>query len=242
MRRMNSPLAPCIYVVDDDTELRALLQGYLGKQGLDVLALASADELLRRLPRRRPDLVVMDLMMPGTTGLEALRKLRAEGDDLPLILLTARSDDVDRIVGLELGADDYLGKPFNPRELLARIQAVLRRRGTAPAGAPQAGGGSLRFGAYELDLATRTLSSEGRCVRLSTGEFALLRSFAAHPYKPLSRERLLELAHGADAELQERAIDVQVLRLRRLIEADPQNPTIIQTVRGVGYIFVPRTE
>ncbi|MDR3415517.1 MAG: response regulator [Nevskia sp.] len=230
--------SPLIFVVDDDAELRGMLQQYLGRQGLEVVGLPSADDLLRRLPRRRPDLVVLDLMMPGTGGLEALRKLRADSDDIPLILLTARSDDVDRIIGLEMGADDYLGKPFNPRELLARIQAVLRRRPVAQHGSPR-NGEAVRVGDYVLNLQARTLQKEGAHLRLTSGEFALISALAAHPMKPLSRERLIDLTRGGGTELSERSVDVQVLRLRKLIERDPENPVIIQTVRGVGYVFVP---
>jgi len=228
-----------LFVVDDDAELCGMLQQYLGKLGFEVVAMASADELLRRLPRRRPHLVVLDLMMPGTGGLEALRKLRADGDDLPLILLTARGDEIDRILGLEMGADDYLAKPFNPRELLARIHAVLRRRQPPSGGAPRAGA-AMRVGAYWLDPQTRTLQGDGAPLRLSSGEFALLGALVAHPLKTLSRERLIDLTRGGGHELSERAVDVQVLRLRKLIERDPENPVLIQTVRGVGYVFVPQ--
>lgn len=227
-----------LFVVDDDADLRGMLQQYLGRHGFEVVAMPTADELLRRLPRRRPDLVVLDLMMPGTSGLQALRKLRADGDDLPLILLTARGDDIDRIIGLEMGADDYLAKPFNPRELLARIQTVLRRRQPPAGGAPRAGP-ALRLGDHLLDLQSRTLQGAGAPIRLSSGEFALISALAAHPLKPLSRERLIDMTRGGGAELSERSVDVQILRLRKLIERDPENPLLIQTVRGIGYVFVP---
>ncbi len=230
---------PLVYVVDDDAELRRLLDTYLNRNGLDVVGAADADELLRRLPRRRADLVVMDLMMPGTDGLAALRRLRADGDDVPVILLTGRDEDVDRIVGLEMGADDYLGKPFNPRELLARIQAVMRRRGGVPAGTPVIDGTPLAIGSALLDPTRRTLVRGGETVALSTADFALLSVFVAHAGRPLSRDRLLELTRGGDADLTERAIDVRVLRLRRLIEDDRQLPRLIQTVRGIGYVYVP---
>lgn len=227
-----------LFVVDDDADLRNMLQQYLGRQGFEVVGMPSADELLRRLPRRRPDLVVLDLMMPGTSGLEALRKLRADGDEVPLILLTARGDDIDRILGLEMGADDYLAKPFNPRELLARIHTVLRRQQPAASGAPKAGE-ALRVGDYLLDLQCRTLQGSGAPIRLSSGEFALISALAAHPLKPLSRERLIDMTRGGGAELSERSVDVQIARLRKLVERDPENPVLIQTVRGIGYVFVP---
>jgi two-component system, OmpR family, phosphate regulon response regulator OmpR len=230
-----------ILIVDDDAELRDLLRDYLVRQGIEVSVLHDAATLERRLERERPDLIVLDLMMPGVDGLTALRKLRAAGDDIPVIMLTARADDVDRIVGLELGADDYLGKPFNPRELLARVQAVLRRRRTVPSAAPEQRE-PFAFGRFVLDFESRTLTMDGRPLTLSGSEFALLKIFINHPMRTLTRERLLELLHGPEYDGTDRGIDVQVWRLRRILETDPSAPRFVQTVRGRGYVFVPNGE
>jgi DNA-binding response OmpR family regulator len=229
---------PLLYVVDDDAEICRLIQQHLGKHDFEVIGLPTADEMLRRLARRRPALTILDVMMPGTGGLEALRKLREDGDDLPLILLTARSAEQDRIVGLDLGADDYLAKPFSVGELLSRVRAVLRRRTIPPTAAPEPGK-AIRIGNFVLDPLTRTLSRDGKAIDLMLSDFVLLHMLASHPLKPLSRDRLLEMTgtHGADKL--ERSIDAQIVRLRRLIEADPRRPKILQTVRGVGYVFVP---
>lgn len=232
-----------IWVVDDDPELRSLLATYLGDQGYRVRTLADGAQLQARLQGQlggeRPDLLVLDLMLPGDDGLTLLRRLRDGGDDLPVLMLTARADGVDRIIGLEQGADDYLAKPFLPRELTARIEAVLRRRGRSPSGAPLAAGERVRFGALELDLASRSLERDGQPLVITSGEFALLASFVQHPHRPLSRERLIELARGPDSDTDSRSMDVQVSRLRRLIEPDPARPRYVQTVWGYGYVFVP---
>lgn len=230
---------PLIWVIDDDAELRKLLEQYLATQGFEVRALADARDIERRLQRQRPDLLVLDIMMPGVDGLEACRRIRAAGDDVPIIMLTARNEPLHRVVGIETGADDYLGKPFLPRELTARINAVLRRRSDAPPGAPLADGDEVSFGEFRLDLGTRTLWRGSRQVELTSGEFALLAALARHPHKPLSRERLMELARGRGAESFERSIDVQISRLRKTIESDPGTPRLIQTVWGFGYVFVP---
>jgi two-component system phosphate regulon response regulator OmpR len=227
-----------IYLVDDDAEASALLRQYLVGQGFDVLCLAGAEELLQRLKRQRPDLVVLDLMMPGIDGREALRTLREAGDDLPLILLTALCDEEERIAGLDLGADDYLGKPFNPRELVSRIHAVLRRRKPPRHSLPEAGA-CIAIGAYILDPQRCKLFLDGNPVGLSPGDFAILRALVSNPYKPMSRDRLLEMTGQQSSERLGRTIDVQIVRLRRLIEPDVNNPTLLQTVRGVGYMFVP---
>jgi two-component system phosphate regulon response regulator OmpR len=228
-----------IWVVDDDPELRRMLATYLGDQGYDVRCLADGAQLTARLESQRPDLVVLDLMLPGDDGLSLLRRLRDAADDLPVLMLTARADAVDRIIGLEQGADDYLAKPFLPRELTARIEAVLRRRATLPSGTPQAGGETVRFGDNEFDPAARTLVRSGEPVVITSGEFALLAAFVQHPQRPLSRERLIELARGPTSETDSRSMDVQVSRLRRLIEPDPARPRYVQTVWGYGYVFVP---
>jgi two-component system phosphate regulon response regulator OmpR len=228
-----------VWVVDDDPELRRMLATYLGEQGYDVRCLVDGAQLLARLEGQRPDLVVLDLMLPGDDGLTVLRRLRDGGDDLPVVMLTARADGVDRIIGLEQGADDYLAKPFLPRELTARIEAVLRRRGSLAGAAPRPEGERVGFGANELDLATRTLLRDGVPVTITSGEFALLAAFVQHPHRPLSRERLIELARGPASETDSRSMDVQVSRLRRLIEPDPARPRYVQTVWGYGYVFVP---
>jgi len=229
-----------ILVVDDDLRLRDLLSRYLSEQGFEALTVSDARALDQALERNHIDVVVLDLMLPGEDGLSICRRLRGGGSDIGIVMLTAKGDDIDRIVGLELGADDYLSKPFNPRELVARINAVLRRRSPArPPGAPSPVEQKLTFGACMLDLATRTLMRDGQAIALTTGEFALLRVLVEHPRKPLSREKLMELARGREHEAFDRAIDVQVSRLRKLIEKQPSQPRIIQTVWGFGYVFVP---
>jgi two-component system phosphate regulon response regulator OmpR len=165
--------------------------------------------------------------------------LRDAGDDLPVVMLTARGDGVDRIIGLEQGADDYLAKPFLPRELSARIEAVLRRRSSIPAGTPLAEGGDVMFGENQFDLSARTLIRDGTPVVITSGEFSLLAAFVQHPHRPLSRERLIELARGPGSDTDSRSMDVQVSRVRKLVEPDPARPRYIQTVWGYGYVFVP---
>jgi two-component system phosphate regulon response regulator OmpR len=231
---------PKILVVDDDARLRDLLRRYLGENGFAVYVAEGGAALDRLWQRERYDLLILDLMMPGEDGLSILRRLRGEKDETPIILLTAKGEDVDRIVGLEMGADDYLPKPFNPRELLARIHAVLRRRPTPDApGAPTREDATVAFGDFELDLGTRTLRRHGQQVPLTTGEFAVLKAFARHPRVPLSRDKLMEMARGREYEAFDRSLDVQVSRLRKLIEPDPAKPRYIQTVWGLGYVFVP---
>jgi two-component system, OmpR family, phosphate regulon response regulator OmpR len=233
-----------ILIVDDDQRHRDLLVKYLGKEGYDVKAVADAPTMDKQLARDRYDLLVLDLMLPGEDGLSICRRLRA-GDTSnrssapAIIMLTAKGDDVDRIVGLEMGADDYLPKPFNPRELLARIVAVLRRRVPAgPPGAP-AEGGTYQFGEFSLNLATRSLARAGRPVALTTGEFSVLKVLVQHPRQPLSRDKLMELARGREYEVFDRSIDVQISRLRKIVEDDASHPKHIQTVWGFGYVFVP---
>ncbi|MBI4743031.1 MAG: response regulator [Betaproteobacteria bacterium] len=227
-----------ILLVDDDAELRQLLATYLARHGFDALLLPDTRQLDAYLQRFSPHLVVLDLMLPGEDGLAACRRLRARGELLPIIMLTARDDPVDRVVGLEMGADDYVGKPFDPRELVARIEAVLRR-GVRPHAAPDPQGGTVRFGAWTLDRGARLLSREGEAVALTSGEFALLNALIANAGRPMKRERLLELTRGDESESFDRAIDVQIHRLRRLIEPDLAHPRYLQTVWGVGYVFVP---
>src|SRR3990167_819474 len=232
-----------ILVVDDDMRLRDLLRRYLAEQGFNVVTAENAQAMNKLWLRERYDLLVLDLMLPGEDGLSICRRLRGSKDALPIIMLTAKGEDVDRIVGLEMGADDYLPKPFNPRELVARINAVLRRReAPLPPGAPSAADESVAFGNMSVDLATRTLVKDGTPISLTTGEFALLKVLATHPRVPLSRDKLMELARGREYEVFDRSIDVQVSRLRKMIEKDPAHPTHIQTVWGFGYVFVPDGE
>jgi two-component system, OmpR family, phosphate regulon response regulator OmpR len=229
-----------VLVVDDDLRLRDLLHRYLTEQGFTVHTAPDAAAMDRVLNRELFDLLVLDLMLPGEDGLAICRRLRGAGNLVPIIMLTAKGDEVDRIVGLEMGADDYLPKPFNPRELVARIHAVLRRRQPAPPpGAPEKSEATITFGAFSLDLGTRTLMHGADEVPLTTGEFALLKVLATHPRTPLSRDKLMELARGREFEAFDRSIDVQISRLRRLIEPDPARPAYIQTVWGFGYVFVP---
>ncbi|WP_010313494.1 response regulator [Synechococcus sp. CB0205] len=228
-----------IWVVDDDAEQRRLVGTYLTDQGYDVRCLSSGEQLMVRLESQRPDLVVLDVMLPGEDGLTLLRRLRDGGDDLPVVMLTAKGDGIDRIIGLEQGADDYLGKPFLPRELTARIEAVLRRRVALPAGTPLAEGQLVEFGENRLDLANRSLERNAQPVVITSGEFSLLTAFVQHPHRPLSRERLIELARGPESETDSRSMDVQVSRVRKLVEPDPTRPRYLQTVWGYGYVFVP---
>jgi two-component system phosphate regulon response regulator OmpR len=186
--------------------------------------------------------MVLDLMLPGEDGLSICRRLRQMGNELPIIMLTAKGDEVDRIIGLEMGADDYLPKPFNPRELLARAKAVLRRRNSEAPGAPSKDVQVIEFGEYKLNLATREMTAGTTPLTLTSGEFAVLKSLVTHPREPLSRDKLMNLARGRDYSALERSIDVQVSRLRRMLEKDPANPRYIQTVWGLGYVFVPDGE
>jgi two-component system phosphate regulon response regulator OmpR len=234
-----NPPPPKILVVDDDVRLRDLLSRYLTEQGFQVTTLADASLIDRKLQRDPPHLVVLDLMLPGEDGLAVCRRLRGAGEMVPIIMLTAKGEDVDRIVGLEMGADDYLPKPFNPRELVARIHAVLRRQTERLAPGAPTPSGKIAFGPFVLDPAARTLGDDTRTIHLTTGEFSLISVFAQHPRQPLAREKLMFLARGRDHDLFDRAIDVQVSRLRKLIEPDPANPRYIQTVWGFGYVFMP---
>jgi len=191
------------------------------------------------MERENFHLIVLDLMLPGEDGLSICRRLRQQGSTIPIVMLTAKGDEVDRIIGLELGADDYLPKPFNPRELLARIKAVMRRQIQDVPGAPAQQEAEISFGEFSLDLATREMYHGNEAIALTSGEFAVLKVLVTHPREPLSRDKLMNLARGRDYSALERSIDVQVSRLRRLIEKDPANPRYIQTVWGLGYVFVP---
>ena len=229
-----------VLVVDDDLRLRDLLKRYLSEQGFAVDTVPDAPAMDRQMTRVRYDLVVLDLMLPGEDGLAACRRLRAAGEKVAIVMLTAKGDDVDRITGLETGADDYLAKPFNPRELVARINAVLRRHEPpATPGSPTPFGDRVGFGPFSLELSTRSLTRDGSRVPITTGEFALLKVLAQNPRQPMSRDKLMELARGRALDSSDRSIDVQVSRLRRLLGEDPQAPRFIQTVWGFGYVFVP---
>jgi two-component system, OmpR family, phosphate regulon response regulator OmpR len=236
---MNKPYH--LFVVEDDASLRDMLSTYLEKQGLVVTSMASAEELLRRIHRLRPDLIVLDVGLPGMSGLDACVKLRADGDRVPIILLTARSEEVDRIVGLEMGADDYLGKPFSARELLARVRALMRRAITIP-GAPLDERAPVRVGEFVFLPAARSLQRGAEVRVLNTVEYALLAELVANPGIPISRERLLAVSHTRGESFLLRTVDTAVMRLRRLLEPDPARPRYIQTVRGHGYMFVPHVE
>lgn len=227
-------------VVDDDPRLRDLLRRYLTEQGFNVLTAEDAREMNKILQREHIDMLVLDLMLPGEDGLSICRRLRANLDLTPIIMLTAKAEEIDRIIGLEMGADDYLSKPFNPRELLARINAVLRRRSSEEhPGAPGQDNESISFGPYTLNLATRSLMRDQQIVAITTGEFSVLKVFARHPKIPLSRDKLMELARGREYEAFDRSLDVQISRLRKLLEINPAKPSFIQTVWGMGYVFVP---
>ncbi len=240
---------PHILVVDDDREIRDLVSRFLSQHGLRVSTAADGREMVTALEGGAIDLIVLDVMMPGDDGLTLTRNLRANRQtshrDVPIIMLTAMGEETDRIVGLEMGADDYLAKPFNPRELLARIKAVLRRFEALPKA--QAEGheerGKLCFAGWCLNVHTRTLTGpDGASVTISGGEYELLHAFVTHPGRVLNRDQLLDMARGREAQPFDRAIDVQVSRLRKKIEPDPQNPALIKTVRGGGYMFTPKVE
>ena len=231
-----------ILIVDDDIRMRELLQRYLTEQGFSVTCVADGLEMDKHLTYEHADLLVLDLMLPGEDGLAICRRLRGAGSSLPIIMLTARGDEVDRIIGLEMGADDYLPKPFNPRELLARINAIMRRQINAPPSSPVADAENYSFGEFVFNQANRSLHKAGENITITSGEFALLKVFVDHPRQPLSRERLMQLARGRDLDVFDRSIDVQISRLRRLIETNPAKPRYLQTMWGFGYVFVPDGE
>lgn len=228
-----------ILVIDDEPDLRALLQRYLTQQGFEVRTLPDASQVDRMLQRESFDVLILDIMMRGEDGLSVCQRLRAQRETIPILMLTARGDPVDRILGREAGADDYLPKPFNPRELLACINALLRRQHLLGQHLRADDVPPVQFGPLVFDPAQRRLLREGEPIDLTSGELGLLRALALHAGRPLSRERLVELARGRNAEVTDRSIDVQVVRLRRVIEADPAKPKYLQTVRGVGYVLIP---
>lgn len=224
-----------VLVVDDDAELRMLLQRYLTGNGYEVRTAPDASGIDRLLNRERYDLMVLDLMMPGEDGLAACRRLRADGEDIPIIILTAKGDPIDRIIGIEMGADDYLAKPFEPRELVARIGAILKR--ISHPGPRNATDEPITFGPYVLNVFAMSLTRDGEPVTLSSREFALLSVLASHRGRPVSRARIIDHAFGRDAEVTDRAVDVQVTRLRKSMGEDTANPAWIKTVWGVGYML-----
>lgn len=228
-----------ILVVDDDLRLRSLLERYLSEEGLQVRSVANAEQMDRLLSRENFHLLVLDLMMQGEDGLTICRRLRQASNQMPILMLTGKGDEIDRIVGLEVGADDYLTKPFNPRELLARIRAILRRQTIAILGAPTNEAVVLTFGPWRLNLGTREMFHEDKPLPLTSGEFGVLKVLVTNAREPMSRDKLMNMARGREYSAMERSIDVQISRLRRLIEKDPSKPRYIQTVWGLGYVFVP---
>jgi len=227
---------PRLLVVDDDAELRELAEAYLSQQGFDVAAVADAMAMDARLADEKFDLLILDLMLPGEDGLSIAKRLKGR-IDIPIIMVSAQGEDVDRIIGLEVGADDYIAKPFNPRELLARIRAVLRRAKARPSTGERAD--VIRFGDFELDLGAHRLTRRGEIVSLTSGEFDLLAILARHPNKVLDRDRILDLLTGAERSPFDRSIDVRVTRLRGKLERDPSKPVYIKTIWGKGYLFSP---
>jgi two-component system phosphate regulon response regulator OmpR len=227
---------PRILVVDDDPALRDLLCAYLTDTGFVVDLAGDGEEMRRAMGQAMPDAIVLDLMLPNEDGLVLTRELRTRSN-LPILMLSARGEEIDRVVGLELGADDYLAKPFSPRELLARLRALLRRaQGSALVAEPE----GLRFGPYRLDQATRRLLEGHTDLGLSGAEYDLIKVFIERPNRVLSRDLLLDLLKGYERDPYDRTVDIRVARLRRKIEPDPTNPVYIRTVRGAGYLFNPR--
>lgn len=228
-----------VLLVDDDDRLRQMMAEYLLRHGIESEGAGTAAAALRLLGRQHFDLVVLDLMLPDDDGINLCRRLRGGSTPLPIIILSAKGDDVDRIIGLEVGADDYLAKPCNLRELVARIFTVLRRFGQAPGGdgvgAPQ----RHQIGGFELDLWTRSLTRDGEAVRITTREYQLLEALVLHARRVLNRDELMTLISGRPSEALSRSIDIQISRLRQVLEPDPARPRYIQTVWGRGYMFVP---
>ena len=228
---------PHILIVDDDRQIRAMLARFLAEHGMRVTQAGDGEQMFKTMEAGRFDVIVLDVMMPGDDGFTLCRKLRSS-NSIPLILLTARNSETDRIVGLELGADDYVTKPFNPRELLARIRAILRRASANPAETQRLASATYQFAGWTLDTSRRALTSpQGVLTDLTTGEFDLLVAFVEHPQRVLNRDQLLDLARGRVSLAFDRSIDVQVSRLRRKIEGDPNAPALIKTVRNGGYFF-----
>ncbi len=229
---------PHILVVDDEAKLRELLKKYLSREGFDVTAVEDGRSMDLVLENNKVDLIILDLMLPGEDGLSITRRLRGISESQPIIMLSARGEEVDRIVGLEVGADDYLAKPFSPRELLARIRSALRRS-MATSNFVEKNTESISFGSYHLNLANHKLTNGGQEIPLSTGEFTLLRLFLEHPNRVLTRNKIVQLTKGYERSTMDRSIDICVGRLRKKIEQDPSNSVYLRTVWGAGYLFTP---
>ena len=230
---------PYIALVDDDPKIRELTAKYLSDQELSVKTAANGSELDELMKNNNIGLIILDLMMPEESGLNICQRLRVNNVDIPIIMLTAKGDEVDRIVGLEMGADDYLPKPFNPRELLARVNAILRRQ---QHNTIQNTKDIFEFGNFSFDISNRSLHKNNQEIQITAGEYDLLRVFAERPKQPLSRDQIMQLAKGKELDVFDRSIDVQISRLRRLIEEDPNKPKFLQTKWGFGYIFIPDSE
>lgn len=232
-----------LLVVDDDREIRRLIEEYLAQAGYRVSTAADGKAMRRLMEQHRFDLVVLDLMLPGEDGLSLCRDLRSRSSNLPILMLTARGSEIDRIVGLEMGADDYLAKPFNPRELLARIRSILRRAQALPTNLVPEEVAVFRFAGWTLEVASRNVTApDGLVVPLSGAEFRLLRVLLEHPHRVFSRDQLLELTNGREAILFDRSIDVLVGRLRKRLRDDGKEPALIKTVRGEGYVLAASVE
>lgn len=226
-----------ILIVDDDPKIRDLTTQYLIDQGLNVHAANGGAEMDNFIASHPVNLIILDLMMPEESGLAICQRLRGSGNLTPIIILTAKGDEIDRIVGLEMGADDYVSKPFNPRELLARINAVLRRNELKRS--QNATPETLSFGSFIFNSDSRSLTKNGALISITSGEFELLKVFIYHPRQPLSRDQIMQLAKGRELDVFDRSIDVQISRLRKILEEDPTSPKFLQTMWGFGYIFVP---
>jgi DNA-binding response OmpR family regulator len=230
-----------LLVVDDDEKLLDLVIKYLSKEGFQVDGVLDGKAMDDYLAQQQPDLVVLDLMLPGEDGLSIARRLRSKSP-VPILMLSARGEDIDRIIGLEVGADDYLAKPFNPRELSARVKAVLRRTVESAEAATGSGKSAeiYRFGSFQLNLTTNALSRDGDAINLTSGEYSLLEAFVKNPNRVLSRDHLIELIKGYERSPYDRSVDVRVTRLRKKLEQNPEQPQFIRTVWGRGYIFTPQ--
>jgi|TARA_B110000037_G_scaffold222815_1_gene299746 two-component system phosphate regulon response regulator OmpR len=226
-------------LIDDDPKILELTAKYLRDQEFTVYTGKNGKDLDEILKKYASDLIILDLMMPEETGLQICQRLRVNEVVIPIIMLTAKGDEVDRIVGLEMGADDYLPKPFNPRELLARINAIIRRKETFSIKIPTK---KIFFGNFTFDILNRSLSKDGKNISITSGEFNLLQVFTERPKQPLSRDQIMQLARGKELDVFDRSIDVQISRIRKLIEDDPNNPKYLQTKWGFGYIFNPDGE
>ena len=226
-------------LIDDDPKILELTAKYLRDQGFTIYTGKNGKELDEILKKYAADLIILDLMMPEESGLQICQRLRVNDVLIPIIMLTAKGDEVDRIVGLEMGADDYLPKPFNPRELLARINAIIRRKEIF---SEKLSTKSIKFGDFLFNIQNRSLSKDGKNISITTGEFNLLKVFTERPKQPLSRDQIMQLARGKELDVFDRSIDVQISRIRKLIEDDPNNPKYLQTKWGFGYIFNPDGE